>query len=110
MEGKEKEGKEKEGERKAKVEARPQNVEEVKAYAESLGLPDIEAETFFDHFTANGWLVSGRAPMKSWRATLRNWKRRAGDFSRGGAPAKNANGEAGERTAFPVILGAEVDA
>jgi predicted transcriptional regulator len=30
---------------------------------------------FYDHFEANGWLVSGRAKMKDWVAALRNWER-----------------------------------
>lgn len=31
-----------------------------------------EAEKFVNHYTANGWLV-GRAKMKDWKASARNW-------------------------------------
>jgi hypothetical protein len=39
--------------------------------------PPIESqrcERFYDHFTSNGWLVSGKTPMKNWQAALRNWR------------------------------------
>lgn len=32
-----------------------------------------DAEKFHDHFTSNGWLVSGKAKMKDWQASARNW-------------------------------------
>lgn len=31
---------------------------------------------FYDHFESNGWKVSGKAPMKDWKASARNWSRR----------------------------------
>ena len=37
---------------------------------------------FYDHFTANGWMVGGKSKMKDWKAAARNWSRRATDFSR----------------------------
>lgn len=36
-----------------------------------------EAEKFFNHFSSNGWKVSGRAPMKDVQAACRNWLLRA---------------------------------
>ena len=51
-------------------------IEECKEYAASNPLcRDMDVEAFFDHFTSNGWKVSGRAPMKDWKAALRNWAR-----------------------------------
>lgn len=32
-----------------------------------------DAEKFHDHYTSNGWLVSGKAKMKDWQASARNW-------------------------------------
>lgn len=64
-------------------------LEEVKAYNKTLNGKPIEAEKFFDHFTSNGWKVSGKAPMKDWKAALRNWNRKAVEFSGG---AKNGGG------------------
>jgi len=65
----------------------PPTLSEVQAYAaESIPkLGDVECERFFDHFTSNGWKVGGKAPMKDWKAALRNWSRN--DF-RAGPPAK----------------------
>ncbi len=55
----------------------PKHLNDVLVYAKEIGLPVKEAEKFFDHYTSNGWKVSGKAPMKDWRASLRNWKRNA---------------------------------
>lgn len=55
--------------------------EECVEFGDSLGLPREESEKFFDHFTANGWKVSGKTPMKDWRAAMRNWKRNVPAFS-----------------------------
>lgn len=50
------------------------SVEEVAEYVSENGL-DINAASFVDYYTANGWLV-GKNKMKDWRAALRNWARR----------------------------------
>jgi hypothetical protein len=36
------------------------------------------ARTFMDHYEANGWIV-GKASMKDWKSTVRNWMRREWD-------------------------------
>jgi hypothetical protein len=41
----------------------------------------IDAEHFFNHFESNGWLVSGKTPMKNWHAAARNWMLNAQKFS-----------------------------
>lgn len=60
-------------------------------YAFKKGLdadPVIEAEKFFNHFTANGWLVSGRSKMRDWQAAAGNWLLNAKTYK---APAGNSN-------------------
>ena len=49
-------------------------LDECKAYAASKGLA-MDVAHFHDHYTSNGWKISGRAPMKDWRAAMRNWAR-----------------------------------
>lgn len=46
-----------------------------KLYASIIGMPVEQGDAFFDHFASNGWRVSGKAPMKDWKAALRTWKR-----------------------------------
>lgn len=58
----------------------PKSLDEALLYAGEIGLSAREAEKFFDHFESNGWRVGGRAPMKDWRAALRGWQKRAGEF------------------------------
>ena len=45
-----------------------------------------QAERFVDHFTANGWKVSGKTPMQDWQASARNWLRNRNQFPE--APAQ----------------------
>jgi len=52
----------------------PPTVEQVATYAESIGYA-LDAAYFVDHYTGNGWRI-GKAPMRDWRATVRNWQRR----------------------------------
>jgi len=49
-------------------------LEQVKLVAAKAGLPDIEADKFFDHYESNGWKV-GRNPMRSLGSAIANWKR-----------------------------------
>ena len=49
-------------------------IEEIKDYIKEKGL-SIDADYFYDYYESNGWKV-GKATMKDWRATARNWARR----------------------------------
>lgn len=60
--------------------------DEALAYGSEIGLPEREVDRFLDHFAANGWKVSGKAPMRDWRASMRNWLRNVPDFQRDGPP------------------------
>lgn len=48
------------------------------AYAESKGIAlgsiDFDPDHFVDYYESKGWKV-GKAPMKDWKATVRNWLR-----------------------------------
>jgi hypothetical protein len=56
--------------------AKPFDAGEVRDYFIQVGDPDPdEAYNFWDHFESNGWLVSGKTPMKDWRASARKWMR-----------------------------------
>lgn len=74
----------------------PPTLEEVAAYVKEREL-QMDPEAFFDHFTANGWRVSGKTPMKDWRAAVRNWARKEGRFEpkkkRGYVPEKQYTNE-----------------
>jgi len=49
--------------------------EEVRTYCIERTSP-IDPESFIDHYTANGWRVGGKSPMKDWKAAVRQWERR----------------------------------
>src|SRR5690554_5928447 len=51
----------------------PPNLKEVKTFFHENKSSYQVAETFFNHFESNGWLVGGRAKMKNWKAAARNW-------------------------------------
>ena len=70
--------------------------EEFQARASEKNLPldaTDQAERFFDHYQANGWMA-GKNKMKDWRAAIRNWLRRSADFAgskQGQNPAPASN-------------------
>jgi len=33
----------------------------------------VEAEKFFNYYSAKGWKVGSKSPMKDWEAAVRNW-------------------------------------
>ena len=53
----------------------PPEREEVNQYVREQGF-NVDVERFFDYYDSNGWKV-GSSKMKDWRATIRNWNRRA---------------------------------
>ena len=53
----------------------PRTPDTIRAYFAEIGAPH-EADHFIDYYTSNGWKV-GRNAMKDWKATARNWMRRA---------------------------------
>lgn len=77
-----------EGEKK---EPRPESRDAASAYAKEIGFTDWEG--WFDHFESNGWKVSGKAPMKDWKAAMRNGKRRQREIN-GGKPLDPCQDEA----------------
>ena len=82
-----------ERERKKKGKTRrfkPPTLQEVEAYCQEKGLC-INPEIFVDYYEGNGWKV-GKNPMKSWKATLRNWDRRELKDGRSQSPEPIAGG------------------
>lgn len=49
-------------------------LEEVKKHIEEAHL-NVDADIWYDRCEAVGWTVSGKSPMKSWRAALSYWSR-----------------------------------
>lgn len=62
------------------------SADEVAAYWREASLAG-DPQRFHDHFTANGWKVGGKAPMRDWRAAARNWSRNERSLSTGRAQA-----------------------
>lgn len=74
---------------KKKEPFRKPTAEEVAEYAKEAGL-SLDVQAFMDHYRACGWVVGKNKPMQDWRAAVRNWVRRNGEFG------KAAEGEAQE--------------
>ncbi len=55
-------------------------LDEVKIFFSENASTETEAESFFNHFQSNGWLVGGKAKMKDWNAAARNWIKRSAQF------------------------------
>lgn len=53
----------------------PPTAEQVQEYCRENGITGVEAQRFVDFYASKGWTV-GNAPMKDWRAAVRNWAKR----------------------------------
>lgn len=71
----------------------PPTLEDVQAYCESNSII-MDAAAFYDHFTSNGWKVSGRAAMKDWKAAARNWARRENQYKQNNNGTNNTDTDA----------------
>lgn len=49
-------------------------IEQIKEYANEV-FPQLDADRFYDHYNACGWVVGRNKPMKDWKAAVRLWKR-----------------------------------
>ncbi|WP_424766271.1 DUF4373 domain-containing protein [Paenibacillus sp. sgz302251] len=56
----------------------PPLLEEVTAYCKERG-KGVDPERWFDHYTANGWMV-GKTKMKDWKAAVRTWEKNAKQY------------------------------
>ena len=52
----------------------PPTLEEVKAYCLERK-NNVEAERFYDYYSANGWVQGKGKPIKDWKACVRTWER-----------------------------------
>jgi hypothetical protein len=50
-------------------------MQEVISYVQEIQAP-IDAKEFMDYYTSNGWKIGGKAAMKDWKATVRQWASR----------------------------------
>ena len=52
---------------------KPPTLEEVQTYCKERN-NKVDAETFIDHYTANGW-IRGKTKIKDWKACVRTWEK-----------------------------------
>ena len=43
---------------------------------------NVDAASIYDHYTANGWVQGKNKPIKDWKAAVRQWARREGEFTK----------------------------
>ena len=48
-------------------------LEHVKIYFNEKGISETEAEKFFNHYEALGWVTSSGTQIQNWKASARNW-------------------------------------
>ncbi|MBR4555789.1 MAG: helix-turn-helix domain-containing protein [Ruminococcus sp.] len=51
----------------------PPTLDEIEAYCYEIN-SSVDAASFCDHYTSNGWMV-GSSPMVDWKAALRRWEK-----------------------------------
>ena len=52
----------------------PPSVDEVKGYCQERG-NNVDAQSFVDFYTANGWVQGKGKPIKDWKACVRTWEK-----------------------------------
>ena len=65
---------------------------EVDEFFKKEGYPEQEAERYFSHYTANGWMM-GTSPVQNWQQAAKNWMTKARNFAAkkiAGSSATNA--------------------
>ena len=54
---------------------KPPTIEEIKAFCQERN-SKIDAEAFFDYYTANGWVQGNKdKPLKDWKAAVKLWEK-----------------------------------
>lgn len=53
----------------------PPSVDEVKAYADSIGYK-IDAQFFIDYYQSANWIKGNGEPVVNWKQTIQSWKKR----------------------------------
>jgi hypothetical protein len=64
----------------ARAQDDPPTVEEANKYAEAIGYTGFNAEGFVAYYAARGWRAGG-SPIIDWRAMVRAWRARDGQFT-----------------------------
>jgi hypothetical protein len=52
----------------------PPTLQEVKDYC-SERKNNVDAERFYDYYSANGWVQGKNKPIKDWKACVRTWEK-----------------------------------
>lgn len=66
---------------KPKKERTPVDLTEVLEAFKEVGSNELEAQKFYDYYSANGWTQGKGKPIVNWRAAARGWIRRAAEFN-----------------------------
>lgn len=56
-------------------------LDEIQGYCKEKGF-NVDAASIYDHYTANGWVQGKDKPIKDWKAAVRQWARREGEFTK----------------------------
>ena len=76
---------------------KPPTLDEVRAYVAEIEA-GIDPKEFCDHYQANGWVQGNRGkPIVDWRACVRTWKARQGQFGRLGGNGEPYSSDAARR-------------
>ena len=54
----------------------PPTLEEIKQYSEEIGNQLVDPVSFFEYYSANGWIQGKNKKLRDWKAAFRLWIRR----------------------------------
>jgi hypothetical protein len=60
--------------KKSRVKFTKPSIEELRAYAKEIGLPESDGDSMLEHWEGNGW-KNGANKVVCWKSTMRRWER-----------------------------------
>ena len=61
----------------------PKNKNEVIEFFKNQNWPQLEAEKYYNHYSAIGWRINGKINIVDWKSSAKNWIIRAGEMKNG---------------------------
>ena len=68
--------KEREAQKRPRAQFVPPTLEEIKQYSEEIGNQLVDPVSFFEYYSANGWIQGKNKKLRDWKAAFRLWIRR----------------------------------
>jgi len=53
---------------------KPPTIEQITQYAEEIKYETLDVDYFYNYYSAIGWKLMGKTPIKDWKALVKLWQ------------------------------------